>query len=135
MGRFEILEHTADVGIAAWGATLEDTFEQATRGLADICGTWSDRQGSEVTVAVTADDLEACLVDWLNEVLWIQDSRDAVLAAVDVARVGDRGAAGRLRIAPRAEEIEGTAVKAVTYHQLEVRREGDGWFARVFVDV
>ena len=135
MGRYEIIEHTADVGIAAWGATLEEAFAEATRGLAEICGTWSEQTGADVVVTVTAGDLEAALVDWLNEVLWIQDSQDAVITAVDVSEVREGRATGRLAIAPRTTELEGTAVKAATYHQLEVRPEGEGWFARVYVDV
>lgn len=135
MRRYEILEHTADVGIAAWGDTLEETFEQATRGLADICGTWSDAVGGEAAVKVTAGDVEAALVDWLNEVLWIQDSQDAVITSVEVSDVSHGEVSGIVATAPRTGELEGTAVKAVTYHQLEVRPEGDGWFARVYVDV
>jgi SHS2 domain-containing protein len=135
MGRYEILEHTADVGIAAWGATLEETFQQATLGLADICGTWIPGEGAEIAVTVTATDIEASLVDWLNEVLWLQDSRDSILTAVEVAHVNEEGATGVLTIAPRDTDLEGTAVKAATYHQLKVEPVEEGWFARVFVDV
>jgi SHS2 domain-containing protein len=38
MGGFELLEHTADVGIRARGATLAEAFEQATLGLAEVLG-------------------------------------------------------------------------------------------------
>ena len=38
MAGFELLEHTADVGIRARGATLEEAFEQATLGLAVVLG-------------------------------------------------------------------------------------------------
>ena len=136
MGRFEILEHTADVGIRAWGADLPETFESATQGLADICGTWAPGTGDVVDVTVSADDTEAALVDWLNEVLWLQDSRDAVVAGVEVDHAGNDGAKGRLHLAPRDRELEGTAVKAATYHQLQVaHEEGGGWVAQVYVDV
>lgn len=37
---FEFLEHTADVGIRSFGASVEEVFEQATRGLAEIIGAW-----------------------------------------------------------------------------------------------
>ena len=37
-GGFELLEHTADVGIRAWAATLEEAFEHATEGLAEVQG-------------------------------------------------------------------------------------------------
>ena len=135
MGRFEILEHTADVGLRAWGDDLPDVFETATHALADISGTWSSGIGDPAAIEVHATDVEAVLVDWLNEVLWLQVSRDAVLTEVHVDRVDDSGAAGRVSLAPRDRELEGTAVKAVTYHQLEVARDQRGWMAQVFVDV
>lgn len=135
MGRFEILEHTADVGVRGRGDDLPETFEMVTRGLADICGTWAPGDGEEIRVEVRADDVAATLVDWVNEVLWFQDSRDAVLTGVEVDQVSDQGAAGRLWLAPRDRELEGTAVKAATYHQLKVARDGEGWVAEIYLDV
>ncbi|MQA99180.1 MAG: hypothetical protein GEU78_02625 [Actinobacteria bacterium] len=135
VGRFEILEHTADVGVRGRGKDLPEAFEMATRGLADICGTWVPDGGEVVDVQVRAEDVEAALVDWLNEVLWLQDSRDAVITRIEVDDVSDLGASGRLWLAPREDELEGTAVKAATYHQLRVARERDGWVTEIYVDV
>jgi SHS2 domain-containing protein len=135
MGRFEILEHTADVGVRGWGKDLPEAFEMATRGFADICGTWVPDGGEVVDIEVRAEDVEATLVDWMNEVLWLQDSRDAVITRIEVDDVSDLGASGRLWLTPRASELEGTAVKAATYHQLRVARQDDEWVAEIYVDV
>jgi SHS2 domain-containing protein len=134
---FEILEHTADVGIRARGATLEEVFEAATRGLADIAGLWSRDDGERTAIEVEAPDLGALLVDWLEEVLWLHDSRDVLFGAVQVDRVGGGRASGSLTLVPRAGAgIAGTQVKAITYHQLRVERVTDsGWVAEVYVDV
>jgi SHS2 domain-containing protein len=136
VGDFEILEHTADVGIRATGATIEEAFEQATWGLADIMGIARRGPGSTVAVQVSADDLGSLLVDWLSEFLWLHDSRDSLLAAVEVLAVEGGWARGALTLTPRGDEVvAGTQVKAVTYHQLAVEEGPDGWIARVFVDV
>jgi SHS2 domain-containing protein len=136
MGDFEIIEHTADVGIRATGATIEEVFEQATRGLAHIMGIWHPGTGERVPIEVEARDREALLVDWLSEVLWLHDSRDALLGAVEVERVGAGVASGAVVLIPRAgRAVEGTQIKAVTYHQLEVRQAGSEWRARLYVDV
>ena len=80
---FELLEHTADVGIRARGATLEEAFEQATLGLAEVQGALApgpeegapdpeepSRESREaVAVEVSAADPGGLVVDWLNEVL------------------------------------------------------------------
>jgi SHS2 domain-containing protein len=136
MGDFQVLDHTADVGIRATGASLEETFEAATRGLASIQGAWRPPEGGDHRIAVEGGDLGAMLVEWLSEVLYLQDSRDAVIAGVKVDRVSDDGVVGRITLAPRGDEVlEGTAVKAITYHQLCVERDGDGWVAEYYVDV
>jgi SHS2 domain-containing protein len=136
MARFEILEHTADVGILAAGDTIEDVFEQATWGLAHIMGIVRRGRGTQVAIDVAGDDLGSLLVDWLSEVLWLHDSRDAVLTDMDVRSVKDGRAVGAVMLAPRGDaEVEGTQVKAITYHQLAVEEGPDGWSARVFVDV
>jgi SHS2 domain-containing protein len=166
---FELLEHTADVGIRARGATLEEAFEQATLGLAEVLGAlapggsggppgWSPGQsggpGEVVAVEVSAPDLGGLLVDWLNEILWLRETRDAWLAGVQVDRVGEGTAAGSVRFssaAPAGEGApgdpafedgpggpapDGTFVKAVTYHRLRVEPgPAGGWLIDVYLDV
>jgi SHS2 domain-containing protein len=150
-GGFELLEHTADVGIRASGATLEEAFEQATLGLAEVLGANRPGPGRPVTVEVSAADLGGLLVDWLNEVLWLHEVRQTAVAGVRVERVasggpgaggiGD-GAGGGEGVARGVVELaggpppDGTFVKAVTYHRLRVEREpGGGWVLEVYLDV
>jgi SHS2 domain-containing protein len=155
---FELLEHTADVGIRARGATLEEAFEQATLGLAEILGALapggSGGPGEAVAVEVSAPDLGGLLVDWLNEALWLREVRQAWLAGVRVDRVGDgmavgsvtfssRGPAGQVAAGDPASEDgphdpapDGTFVKAVTYHRLRVEPDpSGGWLVEVYLDV
>ena len=135
-GGFELLEHTADVGIRAWAGSLEEAFERATEGLAEVLGTGAWGPGDPVPVEVTADDLGGLLVDWLNEVLWLREVRQAALAGVEVERVGDGVARGTVALASGGAAPDGTFVKAVTYHRLRVEPDpGGGWLAEVYLDV
>lgn len=134
-GSFEILEHTADVGVRATASTAEGVFEQATLGLLDISGALVSGNGEEVSVEVEADDLGALLVYWLEEVLYLQDARDSVIMNVDVTAVDGGRASGNVSIAPRTEQLEGTAVKAITYHQLKVEETDGNWVAVVYFDI
>ena len=152
MGRFEILEHTADVGIRAYGESLEELFQQASRGLAAIIGIWKPnpeigqgghRGPEQVFIDLEARDLGALLVDWLGEIVYIADVDDVVLTRVQAETVrnpdgsGERiwRATGRLWLEPgTGEEVEGTAVKAITYHRLKVAPTAAGWTAEIYVD-
>ena len=133
---FEIIGHTADVGLTASAATLEETFTEATRALCTISGTWNPGPGVDTSIEVDGGDVGAVLVDWLGEIVYLQDARDSVVAGVQVTEASDTAAKGFVTLAPRGEASpEGTAVKAITYHQLSVTPIDSGWTARVFVDV
>ena len=132
---YEILEHTADVGVRSWGPTREEAFRQSTLGLLDIIGAWEPGAGTREPIEVDGHDAGALLVDWLSEVLYLQEVRDVVIAAVHVGSVEEGKASGWVETADRPLEIEGTAVKAITFHQLDVSRTEKGWSTRVFVDI
>ncbi|MFP5299135.1 MAG: archease, partial [Actinomycetota bacterium] len=86
MGRYEIIEHTADVGIAARAESARAAFEQTTWGLLEVMGARADDEpgGRDVTIELDAGDLEGLLVDWLNEVIWIQESSGGRISDVSV---------------------------------------------------
>jgi SHS2 domain-containing protein len=133
---YEIIEHTADVGIRAEGRSLTEVFEHATLGLLDIAGAYQpNRSGEPVSISVEARDVEGLLVDWLSEVLYLQDARDIVITDVRVESVSETAASGYVNVSPRTTSLEGTAVKAITYHALEVVNTSEGWVAQVFVDI
>jgi SHS2 domain-containing protein len=136
MGSFAILEHTADIGVRAEGATLEELFVQATRGLAAVIDIWRPGGGDSIPIEVSAEDLGGLLVDWLSEALYVHDTRLVAFADVVVDTVRDGRAAGRLCVTPLgSSETEGTQVKAITYHNLSVERVGDRWVATVYFDI
>ena len=132
---FELLEHTADVGIRACGPSLEAAFEQATLGLADVLGVWRPGQGERVEIALEGDDPGGLLVDWLNEVLYLHEVREAALGGVQVRRVADRRVDGWVVLVAGAEAPEGISVKAATWHHLRVAQERGGWLVEVYLDV
>ena len=133
--RFEILEHTADVGLRAWGATLEELFAAATEAVAGIAGAWEPGPGEEILVEVEAADLEGLLVDWLSETLYLFDSRGGALGGVRVASVSRGSCWGSVTLRELGDPDNGVQVKAITYHQLEVTEDEQGWTATVCLDI
>ena len=136
-GAFELLEHTADVGIRATGDSPEEVFAAAAEGLASILGAWFPGEGEEHPIEVHADDQAGLLVSWLDELLYLHESRDAVFGGFDVRRVEDSELEAGVRLAPRGNrDLEGVGVKAATYHRVRLEREPNrGWVADVYVDV
>ena len=136
---YEILEHTADIGLLARGRTLTEVFREATIGMLKIAGSFHPGHpgdGERVPIEVQARDLAGTLVDWLSEALYIQDSKGLSVGDVEVEAVAEESATGSVVVRPFAgDHSEGVQIKAVTYHQLSVEPAGDGWEARVFFDI
>src|SRR5688572_14599636 len=117
---FEILEHTADIGIRATGRTLEELFANAAWGMADILGARAKEGGSEPTTAeldVEGADREALLVAWLDEILFRVEHSGTRVADLSVRSVGERSLEGHLDLAEGQDRPDGTELKAATYHQ------------------
>jgi SHS2 domain-containing protein len=81
---YQLLEHTADVGLRAWGPTPPEAFPQAAWGLLPIMlGTATeehDRSGevTNVDIAVAGADWPELLVNWLAELLFLSQAEDFV---------------------------------------------------------
>lgn len=141
---FELREHTADVAVAARGETLGDAFAAVADGLAAaMCDEVPTTGGDRYDVSVRAEDREALLFDYLDELIYRRDV-EAVLPVDHEARVaraddgdGDAGAwclTGSFRGIP-FDDVVARDVKAVTYSEMRVAHEGDEWVAYVVLDV
>ena len=134
----ETFEHTADVGLAARADTLGGLFEALAEGLADyICSRQSVRADRTRPVAVRAEDVEALAVDFLWEVMTAIQAGRFMVATARVKEISDTAVAAELAgeaYDPARHELK-TEVKAVTYHQLKIAREGEQWIGRVILDL
>ncbi len=136
---YKELDHTADSGIELTAPTLHAAFESAAAAMFDLICPLDSVQAVEtfpVDVEARAGDREALLVRWLAELLYIYESRRVLLCEFSVVEMDD----GRLRALASGEtfdpERHGVAVelKAPTYHDLVLRRQGDHWVVRVIFD-
>lgn len=138
MGVFEYFEHTADVGIAAFGSDLKDVFAAAALGLFSLMADLGDLRDQEcIEVAVEAEDVESLLVAWLNELLFIFDVEHLLLRSFEISVIDDTNLQAHCwgeRFDPQRHRLK-LGVKAATYHQVRVERIGDGYRAQVVVDV
>jgi SHS2 domain-containing protein len=125
MAKFEIIEHTADVGIRAWGDSIEEAFENAALGMFSIIADVSkvDLIG-EAEVRVNNESLDELLVDWLSELLYLFDAERIFLGKFEVKidkkdRYYLKGRVYGEKYDPKKHGM-GVEIKAVTYHMLKV---------------
>lgn len=135
--RYEIVEHTADVGVRGIGDSPEEAFEGAAEGFASLLGVWFPGEGEARTVGVEAPDREALLVAWLDELLFIQEAEGLGFGGFSIAEMRDKSLRADVMATPLGDRSpEGIGVKAATYHQLRVAEEDDGtWVAQAILDV
>ena len=135
---YEIIEHPADVGFRAYGATLEELFKNAAEAMMSLgCALESIEERECREVAAHGENLEALLYDWLAEILAIADAEQLVFRRAEVTEVTSSKAGGVVygEKFDKTRHQAGTYIKAVTYHQLQVGQTADGWRAQVFLDV
>jgi SHS2 domain-containing protein len=135
---FETFEHTADIGLAARGGTLEELFANAALGLTDlIVDPAGLREDTRLELSVSAQDREALLVAWLNELLYALDTRGFVARRCRVVRMSGTGLTAELwgDTIDRARHALRRLVKAATYHGLCITAADGGWEARVILDL
>ena len=120
------IEHTADVGVRAWGPTPAAAFAAAARGMYAIT-LGADPGGVtgpavEQPVAVDGDTWSDLLVNWLAELLFRFSVEGLVVRAFDIADCAPPRCSARAIGVVLEDEgaVEGVEIKAVTYHQLEV---------------
>jgi SHS2 domain-containing protein len=132
---FEILEHTADIGLRARGKTLEELFENAAAGLLEILGAAAPEGSQEDQVTLEASDPEALLVSFLDELIYLIDGPGARISNVEVRFEAPTRLRAKVTWTPSDEPVEGTELKAATFHQLSLQQREDGYEATVFFDV
>jgi len=135
---FEILEHTADVGVLARGRTLAEAFAHAAEGMFSIMVNLDGvREVEQRSIAVASHDWPSLLVAWLSELLYYLDV-DGLLfkrfVMEDFRPYALRAVAFGERV-DRERHVLGPGVKAITRHMLEVEEGPEGCRVQVLLDI
>ena len=131
--RFEFLEHTADLYIAAYGESLEEAFENAAyamfEGMTDLD---TVQPKLEDTVNIVGHDEQALLYNWLEALLVKFDITGNLYCRFKIDTIKKTSAGFELKAKIRGEpfdlerHLSKVGVKAVTYHQMEILRDAKG---------
>ncbi len=125
---FEPVEHTADIGLRAWGRTLEELFAQAGTGMASLLvDPDTVRTIERRPVSLLAQDLEEGLIELLQEILYVYEVEHLVPATITVDRVAPTWVVASIlgEALDRSRHETRTDIKAATYHDLRIRTVPD----------
>jgi len=135
---FEIINHTADIAIAAYGADMKKAFANAALGMFSIIAD-VDKVNEEIKrdVEVTADGLKDLIVSWLNELLFICEIEKILFKRFDISELTETKFIARCygeKIDPKRHNIK-TEIKAATYHMTQIEEKPDGVRVQVLFDI
>lgn len=135
---YELFDHTADMGIRARAATLPELLSPAAEGLYAVIGdVVAGRAGEPAAFEFNGDEPALLLRDCLNELLVLFDRDSLRMTSVKVTAFDDH----RLAATVQTAQVDGKRsafhreVKAITYHELEIRSIPGGYEATVIVDI
>ncbi len=135
---YEVFEHTADIGLHAYGDTLAELFIHAAQGmeslmipLEQVCIQVSHE------IVVDGHDSVSLLIAWLNELIFLFDTEYLIFREFNIDDLSEAHLKGHASGEPYDAQRHdlSSAIKAVTWHEAIVERTESGYKARVIFDI
>jgi SHS2 domain-containing protein len=134
---WRFVDHTADIRLEVWGASLEKFFISAAKGLSTLFTSAAEPNSEEqIEVALEGGELDELLVNWLREILFYCQTRRLVITEAKIQELSETSLRARLtgRKRPIGEEAT-LEVKGVTYHGISIEVHDEGYTARIIFDI
>jgi len=135
---FEIIDHTADVGIVAYGADIEELFSNAALALFSLITEPESIEGKlHFDLKVNSEDRDSLLVEWLNELIYLFDVEHILFNRFDIESL----TYNQLKAVCYGETFDPVkhkikiGIKAATYHMLKLDKNGGGYKAQIIFDI
>ena len=123
MKKYKLIEHTADIGLIAYGNNLAETFGNAANGMFSLISDLDKIRESETRcLEISSNDLEGLLFEWLNRLLYYFDVDLLLFRRFEISMLPEN----RLKAKCFGEKYDPShhrlkmGVKSATYHMLKV---------------
>ena len=135
---FEVIDHTADIGIVAYGTDIKQVFANAALGLFNLMADLDDfKEDVRREVELSAEDVEILLVEWLNELIYIFDVEHIIFKRFEIEELTSTQIKARCfgeKIKPGKHKLK-REIKAATYHMLQISKEDGSYKVQVIFDI
>ena len=135
---YEIIDHTADLGIVVKGGNIKELFVNAANAMTDLMVKADVREkGAKRKLIVEGEDLPDLMVRWLSEILYLFNGEHILVSAIEIGSISSTRLQSTLRVVSlnKGHHEILREIKAVTYHQIAVTKTPDGWEAQVIFDI
>lgn len=141
MKNYELIEHTADIGIRVRGEDLKELFSNAALAMFDIMAerksplTGPQPTIRRISLKQKAENLEELFVNWLNELLSLSAIKEKIFCDFKFKQLDERNLEAEVGGCEIKDYKVNTEIKAATYHQLKIEKAANDWQAEVIFDV
>jgi SHS2 domain-containing protein len=135
---FEIIDHTADIGIIAYGSDIKEVFANVALGLFNIMADIDDlKENIRREVWMSAEDIEVLLVEWCNELIYISEVDHIIFKRFEISELSNNSIKAtcfghKLKSGQHGLKRE---IKAATYHMLKIDKENNIYKAQIIFDI
>lgn len=132
--KYQILEHTADLKIKAFGRIKEELFENAMLGMQSATRPRIKKKEAETKISITSENLESLFVDFLSEINYLNEINQEIYQGIKFEKFSDREIVAELS----GQKVSGFGlqIKGVTFYDLDVHQKEDGtWEATILFDI
>jgi len=135
---YQIIDHTADLGIIVKGPDVKGLFIRAAQAMTDLMvkGEIRDKTARR-DVLIEGEDFPDLMVRWLGEILYLFEGENLMVNSIEIKSIVPIKLEATLTLTsfePKRHQVL-REIKAVTYHQISVDKVNDGWEARVIFDI
>lgn len=138
MKTYEIVEHTADIGIRVKEKDLQGLFKNAALAISDLTAEKKqtrDKEKHRFSVTLKANNVEELFINWLNELLSLSAVECVIFEDIIIKQLNENFIEAEALGSSIGNYKVNIEIKAATYHQLKVEKTGSGWIAEVIFDV
>ncbi len=140
---YKFLDHEADIGIRAWGESLEEAFAEGGKALFDIMVDVGKVEPKEsVDIQCEGTDIPALFVEWLNTLLTQSDINGIIFSdfkdirilplAFNLYKLHAKASGEKLDAARHNIKVE---AKAATYYGLKYEAKDGNHYLQCVIDV
>jgi protein archease len=133
---FQEHAHTADWELEVWAPDLPGLLEQAAIGMYTLSGVkLTESPPIQDALILNAPDIESLLVQFLTDLLWLEESKGVAFNKFDFALMEDNEFHINAKVTGSAIQSLDKEIKAVTYHNLAVKTTSKGLWVTIVFDV
>ena len=143
MNGFAEIEHTADIGIEVWADSVENLFTNAIQGYYKLVLSYDYLSKAHQSFNFSEEDsnYENLLISFLSEINYLLMVKKQIVKPIKSIQISKKNenynliVNGQLQMLDYPKNDIQTEIKAVTYHQIKIRKENGIFRTRVIFDI